>query len=190
MPGGRRSVAWGRIVGLYADRSVTLAIAWARIAPRIGATFILSPGWEEDVGYLSLDNRVRDALGVSSDRAAEDRLIDRIKAYKAGTLVRLEIQSQQIRTAIELTDNQGASAGIKRMIFAALAAAIGTITIGSLTIGSYTLLELADQGRAALLREYLDTTRAEIDARIARRADRAPTETSSTDRPRAFGSKN
>jgi len=174
-------------MAVYADRSVTLAIAWARVAPRIGATFILPPGWEEDVGYLSLDNRVRDALGVSSDRAAEDRLLERIKTYRAGTLVRLQIQLEQIRTAIELTDNQGASAAIKRVIFAALAGAIGTITIGTLTIGSYTLLELADQGRAALLRDYLDTTRAELNARIARRTTSANT---TTDRPRAFGSKN
>jgi len=174
----------------YADRSVTLAIAWARVAPRIGATFILPPGWEEDVWYLSLDNRVREALGVSSDRAAEDLLLARIKARKAGTLVRLQIQLEQIRTAIELTDNQGTSAAIKRVIFKALAAAIGTITIGTLTIGSYALLELADLGRAALLNDYLDATRAELDARIARRSDRAATETTDTDRPRAFGSKN
>jgi GT2 family glycosyltransferase len=177
-------------VSIYADRSVTLAIAWARVAPRIGATFILPPGWEEDVGFLSLDNRVRDALGVSSDRAAEDRLLERIKARKAGTLVRLQIQVEQIRTAIELTDNQGISAGVKRAIFKALAAAIGTITLGSMTISSYALLELADLGRAALLRDYLDTTRAELDGRIARRADRAATETTSTDKPRAFGTKN
>lgn len=174
----------------YQDRSVTLAIAWARVAPRIGASFILPPGWEEDVGYFSMDNRVRDALGVSSDREAEQRLLDRIKARKAGTLVRLQIQLEQIRLAIELTDNQGLSAVAKRAIFSALAAAIGTVSLGSLSISTYTLLELADQGRAALLREYYDSTRAELDSRIARRADRATTDTSSTDRPRAFGSKN
>ena len=176
---------------IYADRSVSLAIAWARIAPRIGASFVLPAGWEEDVGYFSLDNRVREALGVSSDRAAEDRLLDRIKAKKAGTLVRLALQEQQIRLAIEATDNQGASAIVKRALFTALAAAVGAISIGGATIPTYTLLELADSGRAALLREYLDETRAELAARLRRRSDSSVNDTSSTyDRPAAFGSKN
>jgi len=178
-------------MAVYADRSVSLAIAWARIAPRIGASFVLPPGWEEDVGYFGLDNRVRDALGVSSDREAEDRIMDRIKARKAGTLVRLALQEEQIRLAIDATDNQGISGVAKRALFAALAAAIGSITVGGATIPTYTLLELADAGRAELLREYLDETRAELAARIRRRSDSSSTATSSTyDRPAAFGSKN
>ena len=178
-------------MAVYADRSVSLAIAWARIAPRIGASFVLPPGWEEDVGYWSLDNRVRDALGVSSDREAEDRIMDRIKARKAGTLVRLALQEEQIRLAIDATDNQGASAVLKRALFGLLASAIGAISVGGLTIPAYTLLELADQGRAALLPEYLDDTRSELAARLRRRSDSSSTATSSTyDRPAAFGSKN
>lgn len=178
-------------MAVYADRSVSLAIAWARIAPRIGASFVLPPGWEEDVGYFGLDNRVRDALGVFSDREAENRLLDRIKARKAGTLVRLALQEEQIRLAIDATDNQGISAVAKRALFSALAAAVGAISVGGATIPTYTLLELADAGRAEILRQYLEDTRAELASRLRRRSDSSSTATSSTDdRPAAFGSKN
>jgi hypothetical protein len=105
--------------------------------------------------------------------------------------VRLALQEEQIRIAIDATDNQGISGVAKRALFAALAAAIGSITVGGATIPTYTLLELADAGRAELLREYLDETRAELAARIRRRSDSSSTATSSTDdRPAAFGSKN
>jgi hypothetical protein len=180
-------------MGIYADRSVALAIAWARIAPQLGASFILPPGWEEDVGYLSLDNRVRAALGVSSDREAEERLLARIKVNKAGTLVRLQIQIEQLQTALALIDDQGLSGTVKRLLMTALVAAVSTVSIGALSIPTATLLELVDEGREALLRDYLDATRQELAARLRRRGVSGASPASSTstdDRPAAFGTKN
>jgi len=179
-------------MGLYADRSVALAIAWARIAPQLGASFILPPGWEEDVGYLSLDNRVRAALGVSSDREAEERLLARIKVNKAGTLVRLQIQIEQLQTALALIDDQGLSGTIKRLLMTALVGAVSTISIGALSIPTAVLLELVDEGREALLRDYLNATREELAARLRRRgvSGASSSSTSTDDRPAAFGTKN
>ena len=180
-------------MGIYADRSVALAIAWARIAPQLGVSFILPPGWEEDVGYLSLDNRVRAALGVSSDREAEDRLLARIKVNKAGTLVRLQIQIEQLQTALALIDDQGLSGTVKRLLMTALVGAVSTISIGALSIPTAVLLELVDEGREALLRDYLNATREELAARLRRRGVSGASSSSSTsnyDRPAAFGSKN
>jgi hypothetical protein len=106
--------------------------------------------------------------------------------------VRLQIQIEQLQTALALIDDQGLSGTIKRLLMTALVAAVSTVSIGALSIPTATLLELVDEGREALLRDYLDATRQELAARLRRRGvlGASSSSTSTDDRPAAFGTKN
>lgn len=165
-----------------------LAIGWSRIAPRLGVAFALSQGWEEDVGYFYEDNRVRQALGVDTDAEARDELIRRIKANKAGTLVKLELFKRTLQLANELSDNEGASGIVKEAIFEAMSDAIGVITIGMLRIPSKSLLTYLDNERLKQNREAIRSIESDITYRIASRKADSSTQVEQ-DRPRDFGSK-
>lgn len=175
---------------MWSDRSVVLAIGWSQIAPLLGVPFPLAPGWEIDTGYFSRDNVVREKLGVATDREAADELLARIERNKAGTLVQLAITREFARAQkAQLEDGWLAAA------YAAIAVAIASqfprgFRILGRTVSVATVIETIRQGGVRQADRIIDATDADIRERIAARADRAQTDTSSTDRPRAFGSKN
>jgi hypothetical protein len=177
---------------MWSDRSVVLAIGWAQVAPRIGATFALAPGWEVDTGYFSRDNLVRETLGVSSDREAADELLRRIERYKAGTLVKLAIGRTMARAQIEQIEN-GWQATAWAIIAGLIATQLPVIKVGTRSIPTSDVVRwIGQRNKSAAV--FLDRElTAELDRRIAARKSTgsSSTATSSTDdRPAAFGSKN
>lgn len=175
---------------MWSDRSVVLAIGWSQIAPLLGVPFPLAPGWEIDTGFFSRDNVVREKLGVATDREAADELLARIERNKAGTLVKLAITREFARAQkAQLEDGWLAAA------YAAIAVAIasqfpGGFKVLGRTVSVATVIETIRQGGVRQADRIIDATDAELRERIARRSDRAATDTTDTDRPRAFGSKN
>jgi hypothetical protein len=174
---------------MWSDRSVVLAIGWSRIAPLLGVSFPLAPGWEIDTGYFSRDNVVREKLGVATDREAADELLARIERNKAGTLVKLAITREFARAQkAQLED------GWLALAYAAIAAAIATqfqgFKILGRTVSIATVIETIRQGGVRQADRIIEATNQEINERIAKRSDRVGSETTNTDRPRAFGSKN
>lgn len=174
---------------MWSDRSVVLAIGWSQIAPLLGVDFALAPGWEIDTGFFARDNVVREKLGVSTDREAADRLLAIIERHKAGTLVRLAITRQWFRAQrAQLTDGwQAVAYGV---IAGLIATQFPSFKVFGRTIGTATLIDMIRRKGIAQADYFIDATDADIRQRLAKRADRAATDTSSTDRPRAFGSKN
>lgn len=175
---------------MWSDRSVVLAIGWSQVAPLLDVSFALVPGWEIDTGYFSRDNLVREKLGVATDREAADELLARIERHKAGTLVKLAITREFARAQkAQLEDGWLAAA------YAAIAVAIasqfpGGFKVLGRTVSVATVIETIRQGGVRQADRIIDATDAELRKRIARRSDRAATDTTDTDRPRAFGSKN
>jgi len=174
---------------MWSDRSVVLAIGWSQIAPLLGVSFPLAPGWQLDEGYFARDNLVREKLGVATDREAADRMLAIIERYKAGTLVKLAITREFARAQrAQLEDGWLAIA--YAAIGTLIASQFPSFKIAGVTVSTATVIARIRDGGIRQANYIIDATDAEIRQRIAARSDRRDTDTSSTDRPRAFGSKN
>lgn len=179
-PGG---ATWQILSNFYLDRSAYLGTAWAKIAPRIGAEFALSPGFQRDLQPWQVDNAVRAAVGADSDREAREKLLQRIERWRAGTLVGLEIKATLIEQSLEVVDNYDSLLDV-------------LINVVGKKWGDWAAMiarYVRDGGREAL-QDLASEYRQEITDRIARRdstsASSSSRSTSTDDRPAAFGSKN
>jgi hypothetical protein len=171
------------LLDFYVDRSAYLGVAWAKIAPRIGAEFALAPGFQRDLLPWQVDNAVRAAVGADSDRQAREKLLERIERWKAGTLVGLEIKATLCEQSLGVLE--GADV-VREILIGIVGKKWGP---WAEQIARY-VGEGSTQAMENLVREY----RQEITDRIARRdstsASSSSRFTSTDDRPAAFGSKN
>ena len=174
-PGG---LSWQLFTNFYVDRAAYIGVAWAKIAPRLGAEFSLPPGFQRDLSTWQVDNAVREAVNADSDREAREKLLVRVERFKAGTLVGLEIKATLIDQSLQVVDNYDSLLDVLNYVVGKKWGKWAEFIVKTLRDGGRDALENTARGY-----------RQEISDRIARRSDRAASDTTD-DRPRAFGSKN
>jgi len=99
------------------ERSVVLAIGAAGAFQRAGLDFPLPSRWEDDYREWSEDNAVREALGVSSDRAAERALDRMIRDARLGDAVELVFRRRIAEIALGVREDDSTLARLYRFVY-------------------------------------------------------------------------